>query len=137
MIGSFPSRFIINSDYATLKNDASGTAVLTIPNLVNTTQGGSNVVYRAKIEIGASKSAAYRFYVTSSKYSYALVSPAFDVLCQESGYDSSFSCHVYRDNGAFVLEAVFQASDWMAFSYTGMGQTLTLHIQSFIDPFDT
>lgn len=137
MSSSYPSRFIINSDYATLKNDAKGKISLTIPNLVNTTTGGDNIVYRSTLQIGASKSAGYRFYITSSKYSYAIATPAFDVLCKESGYDSSFSCHIYRQGDSFVLEAIFAASPYMSFSYTDCGQTLTLYIQSFIDPFDT
>lgn len=134
---SYPSKFILNTDYATLKNDAKGKASITIPDLVNIAAGGDNVVYRATVDIGASKSAGYRFYVTSSKYNYALCSPVFDVACKQDGYDSSFACHIYRQGGSFVLEAVFMASDYFSTQYTGMSQTLTLQIQSFIDPFDT
>lgn len=134
---SYPSRFIINSDYATLKNDAKGSVSVTIPNLVNTLAGGDNVVYRATLQIGASKSAGYRFYITSSKYGYAICSPAFDVPCKQSGYDTSFSCYIYRQGDSFVLEVVFISNPDISLSYTDCGQTLTLHIQSFIDPFDT
>ena len=134
---SYPSRYIINSDYATLKNDASGSISVIIPNSVNTTTGGDNIVYRSTIKIGASQSAGYRFYITSSKYGYAIATPAFDVSCKESGYDSGFSCHVYRQGDSFVLEAIFMSSAYTSFFYTDCGQTLTLHIQSFIDPFDT
>ena len=133
--GSFPSKFIINTDYATLKNDASGTAVITIPDTVNTPVG-SDTIYRATLQIGASDGAGYRFYITSSKYNYAITSPAFAVACKESGYDSYFYCQVYRQGKSFVFEAVFMGDDWGTYHYTNSGQTLTLHIQSFISPFD-
>lgn len=134
---SYPSRFIINTDFATLKNDASGKAILQIPDAVNIAAGGDNVVYRTKLQIGASQSSGYRFYVTSSKYGYAICTTSFEVACKESGYDSSFSCLVYREGDSFVFEAVFAASAYTAYHYTNSGQTLTLYIQSFIDPFDS
>lgn len=134
---SYPSRFIINTDYATSKNDASGEAVLVIPNQVNIGTGGDNVIYKTKLQIGASQSAGYRFYVTSSKYSYAICTPFFAVDCKLNGYDSSYNCYVYRDGKNFVLEAIFGADDYGTMNYTNCGQTLTLHMQSFIDPFDT
>lgn len=134
---SYPSRFIINTDYATLKNDASGKAVLTVPSLVNTTAGGADVIYRTRLQIGASQAAGYRFYVTSSKYNYALTTPCFILDCKLDGYESGFTGLVYRDGDSFVLEVIFSAEDNYTRQYTDCGQTLTLHIQSFIDPFDS
>ena len=128
---------LLNTDYATLKNDASGTAVLTIPSNVNIPAGSDDIVYRATLQIGASPDAGYRFYVTSSKYNYAIASPAFDVACKESGYDSGFNCQIYRQGNSFIFEAVFAGSPYWTSQYTDCGQTLTLHIQSFISPFDT
>ena len=135
--GSFPSRFILNTDYATLKNDAEGVATLVIPDIVNIPAGSDDSIYRTTLQIGASKDAGYRFYVTSSKYNYAIATPSFNVLCKESGYDSSFSCQVYRQGNSFVFEAVFASSPYWTIQYTDAGQTLTLHIQSFISPFDS
>lgn len=134
--GSFPSRFILNTDYATLKNDAEGIATLVIPDVVNIPAGSDDSVYRTTLQIGASSEAGYRFYVTSSKYNYAIATPSFNVLCKESGYDSSFSCQVYRQGNSFIFEAVFAGSPYYTSQYTDAGQTLTLHIQSFISPFD-
>ena len=134
---SYPSRFIINTDYATLKNDATGTAILTVPSSANTTIGGADIVYRSKIQIGASQSAGYRFYVTSSKYNYAITTPFFYMDCTLNGYDSQFPGCVYREGNSFVLEVTFPANDYDVNNYTNSGQTLTLHIQSFIDPFDS
>ena len=135
--GSFPSKFILNTDYATLKNDAEGVATLVIPDIVNIPAGSDDSIYRTTLQIGASSDAGYRFYVTSSKYNYAIATPSFNVLCKESGYDSSFSCQVYRQGNSFVFEAVFASSPYWTSQYTDAGQTLTLHIQSFISPFDS
>lgn len=130
-----PSRFIFNSDYATLKNDAEGSVNLAIPNQVNIGASGDNVVYSATIQIGT-PSAGIRSYVTSTKYNYALCAPSFLIYCKQDGYDSSASCDITRKNGNEVeIRVTFASTPGMATSYTGMQQTLTLHAQTFIDPF--
>lgn len=132
-----PSRFIMNTDYATLKNDAEGTAQLTLPNLVNIPAGSGNVVYSATIQIGASSSAGIRSYVTSSKYNYALCSPSFFIACKQDGNDSSCSCDISRvDANKIQIRVTFAAADGASTQYTGMQQTLTIHAKTFINPFD-
>lgn len=129
-----PSRFILNSDYATLKNDAEGVVQLTVPGLVNIPAGGANVVYKATLQIG-SPSAGLRSYVTSSKYSYALSSPSFFLACKQDGYDSSASVDISRNGLLIELRVTFAAAYGQATQYTDMGQTLTLHAETFVDPF--
>lgn len=137
---SYPSRFIINTDYATSKNDATGTATLTIPSLVNVAADEHNptpVIYRTRVQIGASKSAGYRFYITSSRFDYAIPCSEFYISCTVNGEPGEFGGLLYRDGNEFVLEAIFYRDIQENLTYTDCGQTLTLHIQSFIDPFDT
>lgn len=132
-----PSRFILNSDYATLKNDAEGTVQISLPDLVNVPSGGPNVVYKATIQIGASPSAGVRSYVTSSKYNYAIVAPSFFIACQQDGYDSVCSCDISRvDGNKIEIRVTFPSAAGEATQYTGMQQTLTLHAKTFINPFD-
>lgn len=134
---SKPSRFIINSDFATTQNDAEGTVSVTIPSTVNTLNTGANKVYSATINIGADASSGYRFYVTSSKYSYAISSPQFMVYCKEGGYESSFYGSIYRVGKSFKMEFTFAGTPGATNNYTNCGQVFTLHIQSFLDPFQS
>lgn len=129
-----PSRFILNSDYATLKNDAEGVVQLTVPNLVNIPASGDNVVYKATLQIGT-PSAGLRSYVTSSKYAYALSSPSFFLACKQDGYNSSASVDISRNGQNIELRVTFASAYGAATKYTGMGQVLTLHVETFVDPF--
>jgi len=132
-----PSRFIFNSDYATLKNDAEGVAFLTIPNLVNIPDGGADVVYTATLQIGASPSAGLRSFVTSDKYTYALSGPSFSIACKQDGFDAECFCDITRNsNGNIEMRVTFVAPQGADTQYTGMGQTLTLHAKTFLSPFD-
>lgn len=133
---SKPSRFIINTDFATLKNDAEGQISLTIPSTVNVTPS-ANVVYKAELKIGASAGAGFRCYITSSKYNYAIMSSSFMLAATQDGYESAVPCDVSRKNAdTFEIRATFNGTDGATTRYTNVGQTLTLHIQTFINPFD-
>lgn len=137
------SRFILNSDYATLKSDSEGEMILTIPSSVTVLSGQQPTIYRAELDIGAKPSAAYRHYVTSSEYTFAIPATVFYLPCQTQygttlGH-AAIPVSLYRQNSKFVAEARFDpptTSDPNK-TYTGMGQTLTFHIQSFLDPFSS
>lgn len=132
---SKPSRFILNTDFITTHNDMSGTVNLTIPSTV--TVSSSDVKYSATIDIGADMAAGYRFYITSSKFpGYAICAPEFNFKCADGYGDASVGGSVYRQGKAFVFEVVFPYSG-QVMTYSNCGQTLTLHIQSFIDPFQS
>ena len=143
-----PSRFILNTDYATFKNDAEGTGTLTVPNSIVMLPNQGDTIITTTIDIGASASAAYRTYIESSKYSHVMMSSTVSLPCTESmpGYgswDSTIPVTIYRSNKKFVVE--LRAPEYAPdpaepnppanVTYSGMGQTLTIHIQSFIDPF--
>lgn len=134
------SRFILNSDYATLKNDSEGTVTLVIPSRQDISANQPNVVYKSSVDVGAKPSAAYRCYVTSSKYNYAVTSSNFYVYAKQDGYANVIPVDIFRENSKFTIQVTFpsffseHSSDKT--TWTDMGQTLTLHIQSFIDPFN-
>ena len=133
---SKPSRFILNTDFITTHNDMSGTVNLTIPSTVNATNDRS---YSATIDIGADTAAGYRFFITSTKFpDYAICAPEFNFKCKQDGYDTSVGGSVYRQGKSFVFEVIFPGTGGQgSTTYTDCGQTLTLHIQSFIDPFQS
>ena len=113
-----------------------GTINLTIPNTVNAT---NDVKYSATIDIGADTAAGYRFFIPSSIFpGYAICTPDFNFKCKQEGYDTSVGGMVYRQGKSFVFEVVFLGTGgYGSTQYTDCGQTLTLHIQSFIDPFQS
>lgn len=114
----------------------SGTVNLTIPSTVNATNDRS---YKATIDIGADTAAGYRFFITSTKFpGYAICAPEFNFKCKQDGYDTSVGGSVYRQGKSFVFEVIFPGTGGQgSTTYTDCGQTLTLHIQSFIDPFQS
>ena len=137
------SRFLLNSDYATLKSDSEGEISLVVPNSVVVLAGQQPTIYRAELDIGAKPSAAYRHSVTSSAYTFSIPAAVFYLPSQtlEGGNlgIAGVPVQLYRQNNKFVAEARFAPPTTSAqnITYSGMGQTLTFHIQSFLDPFSS
>lgn len=132
-----PAKFIINTDYATIKNDANGSVSLTLPNSLSLATNAPSAVYRATLAIGANLSAGWRAIVQSSAYSHAVVGTSFSIACKQDGYDATLIGNVYRQNGVFVLEVRIPSNPFAPTTWTDMGQTLTLTLQSIIDPFNS
>ena len=144
-----PSRFIMNTDFATFKNDAEGIGTLTVPNSIVMLPNQGDKVITTEIDIGASASAAYRSYIESSKYpnhvsmSSTVSLPCTETMGQYGSFSSSLPVTIYRKNSKFIVE--LRAPEYYLdpsepgapanITYSNMGQTLTIHIQSFIDPF--
>lgn len=132
-----PAKFIINTDYATIKNDADGTASVTLPNSLTLSANAPSAVYRATVGIGANPSAGWRCYVTSDQYGFAVCGTSFSIYCKQDGYDAQILGNIFRENGAFVLEVQIPSAPFASTTWTDMGQTLTLHLQAIIDPFNS
>ncbi|WP_455677842.1 hypothetical protein [Sharpea azabuensis] len=137
----YASRMILSTDYATLKNDGEATVQLKLPSEVNIGAGGADAVYSVDVYLGGSSKAGSRYYLTSDKYDFAVASQNFMIACSQSsgGYDSDANAlgSVYRLSGnRWRLEIRFASDAYYATRWYGMEQTLTLHIQSFINPFD-
>ena len=143
------SRFIINSDYATLKMDAGASFTLTIPNYVSVPRNSGVVTYSATKKIGTRPRAGFRCVTTSSVQSYATSATYFLIPCRETlpgiySEESAIPVAIYKT--ATDYRAVVQFPDYYVdpgdesslpdhIEYSGMGQTLTISIQALIDPF--
>lgn len=128
-----PSRFKINTDYATLKNDASGSLSVVIPDSITLSANSPNRVYRATGQFGKS-SAGWATIWKSDKYDYALCGASVQLAGKQDGYDAFVIANVSREGANYVLEVTIPSSAWGSTTYTGLGQTLTAEIHSFIDP---
>ena len=143
------SRFIINSDYATLKMDAGASFTLTIPNYVSVPKNSGVVTYTATKKIGTRPRAGFRCVTTSSILSYATTATNFLIPCRETlpgiyTEESAIPVAIYKTSSNY--RAVIQFPDYYVdpgdepylpdhMEYSGMGQTLTFNIQALIDPF--
>ena len=124
------AHFILNTDYVTSQNDAETTITVALPSSfyvpANTLQE-----YKATATIAGSASKDYRCYITSSAFSYAITG-----LCQGSlqfGNDT-LTIDVRRSKDTFTL-SVWPPKELSAKTYSGTGQVITAHIQTFVDPF--
>lgn len=144
------SRFILNSDFATTKNDAEGKVMLSIPDEVLIYANQPNKVYSAEVEIGASQSAGIRTYLTTtrSESKGAIVGSTFFLFMpiedcsygEKSYYQGQVYGSIYRSGKKIRIEVTFptggstESSDYI--KYYGRNQILTLYVQTFIDPFE-
>lgn len=131
------SRFIFSTNFATLKNDAIDAATLTLPNSV-TINNGNNVIWSVDLHIGASSTACFRSIITSSKYDYAITTKSFSIAAKQDGNDSELYGSIYRINSnTFRVDIIANGGDGETpTTWTDMGQTLTIQIQTFINPLD-
>lgn len=129
------SRFIMNSDFATPKIVRTVQLVVALPNS-RTVEYDQPVNYEAKINIADIKGVSYRVYITSSKYSNAIVSPNFQVAAKQDGYDASLNGGVYREGDNLVLRVQIPPNWASRATWTGMEQVITAHVQLFVDPFN-
>lgn len=128
-------RFILNTDYVAPRNDESGVMKLTIPNYF-TSPPGSPVVFSTSQKIGTSAGTAYRAYLTSTMFNYAGNLP-FSISGNTPGGPqglNGISINLRRSGNTFYLE-VRSGTQGSTETYTGFGQTITVHIQTFADPF--
>lgn len=129
-----PSRFILNTDYATLKNDATDTLSVTLPSSITLAQGSANRVIRAEKVFG-SPSSGWSVIWESTKYAYALCGASIQIACKQDGYDAFVMGNLFREGNKFVLEVTIPSSSWASTTYTQLGQTITAKVQALIDPF--
>ena len=139
-----PSRFIINSDYATLKNDDEGELSITLPDSFTVTT--TPQTFRATATIGE-KSAGMRWRVASSKYpGVNLLTPNFRIPCkvtityqgQSTTIDSYMYGSIYR-SGPRIVEMIIipnYSAGVDSFRVFDIAQTITAKLQTFITPFE-
>lgn len=127
------AKYIFNSLLATLKNENEYTLSLTLPDSYTVPSGGAKV-WRTSISVGG-KSASFRCYATSTKFNYAIQSYSFSIKARQDGYDGQLVADVFREGNNIVLEIVATGTYGASTTYSDIGQTITLHVQTFTDPF--
>lgn len=141
-----PNKFTINTNYATLKNDAKGIISINIPDSFSINAGSD--VMSAEIELGE-RSAGMHFVFTSTKYpDTGLISSQITVPCKSTYQsrnglvtrDNILNCYVYRSGVRTIRMEISPnipgdiASTSM--TITDARQTITCHINTLINPFE-
>ena len=147
-----PARFILNSDYTTVRNTGVTEITLTIPNSFSPPyidpQGGTipyQTIVSGSAEVGDASDSIYVYY-TSSRFDYITTgwygstkpdgAKAVSSIYGEEDYHD-----VYIDilkTGTHVemkVTAMGPSNSNETLTYTGFGQTITAHILTFKDPF--
>lgn len=141
-----PSRFRINMDYATIKNDSSGQLQLVIPSTFTIPAGGIRDPFEATTTLGQ-KSASMRFNVSSSKYARkSITAPNFSIPATYTDTETGVStedflvAYIYRPSPSQVrlhVEPNYSISIQDGATVSNVGQTLTLKVNTFLSPFES
>lgn len=123
-------RFILNTDYVTHQNDNEYTISVVIPSTF-TVPAYSVQKFESSINIANSATKDYRCYIESTAFNYAITG----VLCALLGYGSDELAIALERNGTKYTLRVWAAADSTAKTFSGTGQVITAHIQTFVDPF--
>ena len=125
-----PSRFILNTDYVTHQNDAEIEITISLPSSYTVPKNQTKKFSASKTLTGSS-SKDYRCYITSSAFNFAITG----VLEGQLAYGSNtMLLAIEREKDKFTFSAYMPATT-VDKTYSGTGQTLTAHIQTFVDPF--
>ena len=124
------TRFILNTDYVTSQNDDEFTMSVTLPSSFSVSAGQVREFSTTLTREGTA-SKDYRCYFTSTATNYA-VTGALEVWVEYGSDVLLGALRRAKDKWTFV---VYNAAYPTAKTYSGTGQTITAHIQTFIDPF--
>ena len=131
-----PENFIINSDFATLKNDTvAATATVTVPGSVSVPSGGS-MEWHQDIPAGT-KGAAIRCRIRSSKFgSRWMASPQVTMTRNGSGGFYTLVAYVYLVSpGVLRCSASLYNTTGAAMTTEAGTETIDFSISTFIPPF--
>jgi hypothetical protein len=136
-----PARFILNSDYCTVRNTGKGELSITIPNSIYLPAGTQpfHVIGTTSGRFG-NPSDSYMIYYTSSLYNYSTPGPVCTIKpsgsSTTSGYNDTVTASVRVSGDTFTL-SVRTDNQLLNFAetYAGFGMTVTAHIITFKDPF--
>lgn len=142
-----PNDYIINTKYATLKNDAKGTLSITIPASFQVNVNSAPLSTTANI---GQKSAGMYFSFSSSKYpGVALIASQIVIPCtstytstsgQQVTLDNDLNCYVYRSAPGQVCMEISPsipgdiASSTM--TITDAAQTVSCKVSTILSPFE-
>ena len=142
-----PSRYILNSDYATLKNDAEVSLSIDLPNSFTITPGTPRTF--SATATGGQKSAGMRWSVSSSKYpNVNLVSSTFTIPCkcslvyqgEQMEWDDVMTGFIYRSGPRTVRMDIIPNYSYLVqiagATISNCGQRVTAKLQTFLSPFE-
>lgn len=134
-----PNDFILNSDYATLKNDANGNVTVTLPASFSIS-GGGIAIYRNTIALG-SRGSSFRAYIYSPSTTYNFVGEYYVNTLLNAGIvsgstvDVDIFVYVYRSSPTEVgLTVKIPNAYGSTMTLPSMGQSFTSHIATFLPP---
>ena len=143
-----PARFILNSDYTTIRNTGNYEISYTIPNSFTTPEhdpqhdGGKIVLTTISKEIG-SPGDIYEVYASSDRYNYNTYGGTLYVRPEGAvahdgeyidDYDAPIYFFTFIKGNRMELE-VFVVNNGNRTTYDGYAQTVTIHVNTFKSPF--
>jgi len=134
-------RFILNSDYATLRSKASMRLTIAVPSTITIPYGSPNAVYSAEAEIPGSASTFFR-----AMWGYSgrggvdmshlrLIGSNVAIAARQDGNEAQAQGTVFCENGKYYAQIIFPGSSFSDTTWTDVGGIYTVDIQTFLDPF--
>lgn len=124
------TRFILNTDYITSQNDAEFTISVSLPSSFSVSAGQVRTFSSSKTVKGTA-SKDYRCWFETTLNNYA-VTGSFEVGIQ---YGSDYlQGAVQRQKDKWTL-VVYNQAQTSAKTYSGSSRVVTVHIMTFVDPF--
>jgi len=125
------AHFIMNSDYITPQNEGTAEVSVALPSSFYVPKY-QNQVFSASVSIPGSASQDYRCYFTSTAFDYAITGCYGGQM--QYGNDK-LVVSLVRSKDAFTLR-IWNLAELENKTFSGTGQVITAHIQTFKDPFE-
>ena len=134
-----PARFILNSDYATVRSTGSKELSITVPNSITVPTGTAEyTIGSLSVNVGSSTD-SFMVYFTSSLYDYACFGVSGST--KPSGASTTYTgttqvfFGVTFNGSTATFKVTCGGNVSTPTTWTGYGQTITAHIFTFKDPF--
>ena len=134
-----PARFILNSDYTTVRNTGSIDLSLTVPNSFTIPASSPNkyIISTTSAKVGSEGDSFGVRFSTSLGMStdntvYGYTKPAGATTTSN---DDGVFFRVYKNGDTFTFSVGAYHITGTAATFNGYGQTITAHIYTFKDPF--
>lgn len=124
-------RFILNSDFCTLRNSGYSEISGTIANSVTVPAGQITTTTLGTATVGEN-SDSFSVLFSSSAYNYSTPGP----ICDISNGSSTIVAQVIKTGNSYALKVIFNNENGSSSrTFSGFGQTLTAKIHTYKDPF--
>lgn len=137
-----PARFILNSDYTTLRNTGHGEVSVVIPNTItipsSVSVGDSYLIGRSSVKVG-SPSDSFSVVFSTSYYDYDSIGlwgmTRRNDATSSAGDYPLVVFYISVNGDEFILQAYVTKTATGTQTLSNYGLTLTAHIYTFKDPF--